>query len=320
MNPFFSIIVPCCDVAPYLRECLDSLLAQTFTDWEAICVDDGSTDGSGAILDEYAAKDSRFRVFHQPNAGVSAARNKALDVAQGEWIWFVDGDDAIEIDAMEQFSGIEEKADITFFSMRLLQDDGFANIYVLKKHDCTCLDDQTSFSLLELANNSLHIDAFGWTCNKIIRRDMLVENAVRFPEHISYFEDELFTLEIFRFVRTFAVTGKVFYNYRILGTSLTRSRNWLLRDVGNAFMGMVDRSKWEGLRRLSWQRAYGFLRKAILQKDGIVAAGDFLELAASHRDMMDRKGKFNRLALFLAQFVPTSMGALILWAALRLWR
>ena len=95
MNPFFSIIIPVYNVAPYLRECLNSVLAQTFTDWEAICVDDGSTDGSGAILDEYVAKDKRCKVIHQKNAGVSAARNAALAVAQGAWIGFVDGDDAI---------------------------------------------------------------------------------------------------------------------------------------------------------------------------------------------------------------------------------
>ena len=91
--PRFSIIIPVYNVAPYLRECLDSVVAQTFADWEAICVDDGSTDGSGAILDEYAAKDNRFRVIHQANAGVSAARNAALDVARGEWICFIDADD-----------------------------------------------------------------------------------------------------------------------------------------------------------------------------------------------------------------------------------
>lgn len=103
MTPFFSIIIPVYNVAPYLRECLDSVLAQTFTDWEAICVDDGSTDGSGAILDEYAAKDSRFRVFHQLNAGVSAARNKALDEAHGEWFLFLDGDDILRLDGLELF-------------------------------------------------------------------------------------------------------------------------------------------------------------------------------------------------------------------------
>lgn len=93
MPPFFSIIIPVYNVAPYLRECLDSVLAQTFIDWEAICVDDGSTDGSGAILDEYAARDKRFRVIHKQNEGVGVARNYALDVAKGKWICFLDGDD-----------------------------------------------------------------------------------------------------------------------------------------------------------------------------------------------------------------------------------
>ncbi len=93
MYPFFSIIIPVYDVAPYLRECLDSVMTQSFDDWEAICVDDGSTDGSGDILDEYAAKDKRFHIIHQPNAGVSAARNTALNTAKGKWVCFLDADD-----------------------------------------------------------------------------------------------------------------------------------------------------------------------------------------------------------------------------------
>lgn len=104
MLPRFSIIIPVYNIAPYLHECFDSILTQTFTDWEAICVDDGSTDGGGDILDEYAAKDPRFRVFHQPNAGVSAARNLGLDVATGDWIYFVDGDDALATDVLEVYS------------------------------------------------------------------------------------------------------------------------------------------------------------------------------------------------------------------------
>lgn len=101
--PYFSIIIPVYNVAPYLRECLDSVLKQTFTDWEAICVDDGSTDESGAILDEYAEKDSRFKVIHQQNAGVSAARNIALDNASGHWFLFLDGDDIFRVDALSIF-------------------------------------------------------------------------------------------------------------------------------------------------------------------------------------------------------------------------
>ena len=100
----FSVIIPVYNVAPYLRECLDSVLAQTYSDWEAICVDDGSTDGSGAILEEYAAQDSRVRIIHQSNAGVSSARNAALKVAEGDWVLFVDADDVVHQNLLENLS------------------------------------------------------------------------------------------------------------------------------------------------------------------------------------------------------------------------
>lgn len=104
---FFSIIVPVYNVAPYLRECLDSVLAQTFADWECLCVNDGSTDESGDILDEYAQKDVRFRVFHKKNGGVSSARNLGLDNAKGEWILFLDGDDCFALAVLERiYEGI----------------------------------------------------------------------------------------------------------------------------------------------------------------------------------------------------------------------
>ena len=113
--PYFSIIIPVYNVAPYLRECLDSVLKQTFTDWEAICVDDGSTDGSGAILDEYVAKDKRFRVIHQANAGVSAARNAALKVVDGNWVLFLDSDDLLRGCALDDiFTNAEENHNIDF--------------------------------------------------------------------------------------------------------------------------------------------------------------------------------------------------------------
>ncbi len=92
-KPKFSIITPVFNIEPYLRESLDSVMNQFYTDWECICVDDGSTDGSGDILAEYAARDSRFIIVRQKNSGVGAARNAALSVASGEWVVFLDGDD-----------------------------------------------------------------------------------------------------------------------------------------------------------------------------------------------------------------------------------
>ena len=109
-----SIIVPVYNTEKYLRRCIDSVLAQTYQDFELLLIDDGSKDSSGAICDEYAAQDARVRVFHKENGGVSSARNVGLDNARGEWITFVDADDWIESDMLELLlrKGEETGADI----------------------------------------------------------------------------------------------------------------------------------------------------------------------------------------------------------------
>ena len=91
--PEISVIMPVYNVEKYLRECLDSLLAQTFTDFEAICVNDGSTDGSPAILEEYAAKDNRIKIIDQPNSGAAKSRNNGMTIACGKYWMFLDSDD-----------------------------------------------------------------------------------------------------------------------------------------------------------------------------------------------------------------------------------
>ena len=104
-TPTISVIVPVYNAEKYLPRCIESVLAQTFVDWEMLLIDDGSTDASGSICDEYAAKDERIRVFHKENGGVSSARNLGLDNAQGEWITFVDSDDYIEENYLKSFEG-----------------------------------------------------------------------------------------------------------------------------------------------------------------------------------------------------------------------
>ena len=101
-KPLLSIIVPVYKVENYLQKCIDSILAQTFTDFELILVDDGSPDGCPALCDAAAAKDARVRVIHQKNGGLSAARNAGLDVARGAWIGFVDSDDYIAPEMYEK--------------------------------------------------------------------------------------------------------------------------------------------------------------------------------------------------------------------------
>lgn len=109
MGPTFSIIVPCYNLAPWIRACLDSVLAQSYVDWECIVVDDESKDESEKILDEYAARDARIRVIHQKNKGEGGSRNTGIAAARGEWVFFLDGDDVMAPNALARLASLIEK-------------------------------------------------------------------------------------------------------------------------------------------------------------------------------------------------------------------
>ena len=111
MNAKVSVIIPVYNAEQYLKRCLDSVLAQTYQDFEIICIDDGSTDNSGAICDEYAKKDSRIRILRKENGGVSSARNAGLNIAEGEYITFIDSDDYVDTDYMQTLYENLEGAD-----------------------------------------------------------------------------------------------------------------------------------------------------------------------------------------------------------------
>lgn len=125
----FSIIVPCYNLAPWIQQCLDSVASQDFKDWECVVIDDESTDDSGQILDEYARRDSRFKIIHQKNAGEGGARNAGLSVAKGEWIFFLDGDDLMLPNALAQLvECISEDDAIVRFKYTAFDDGTCPNI------------------------------------------------------------------------------------------------------------------------------------------------------------------------------------------------
>ena len=123
-----SVVIPVYNAERFLRYPLESVLAQTHSDWECICVDDGSTDGSGASLDEYAAKDARFRVVHQPNGGEGAARNAGMDLATGELVAFLDADDVWHPESLRLFALARERtgADVVRYGWRYVESHGEA--------------------------------------------------------------------------------------------------------------------------------------------------------------------------------------------------
>ena len=204
----FSIIIPVYNVAPYLRECLDSVLAQTFGDWESICVDDGSTDGSGAILDEYAAKDSRFKVIHQTNAGVSAARNCALEQMSGEWFLFLDGDDILRVDGLETFVDIARKGvcDGILVQPYVPVWDG-AEILPRKMATTILVQDATKEDLIfgPYAAN-------GFPFSRIYRKERFVH--LRFPVGVKMAEDIHFWFDALCVPARWTILNAEYYLYR----------------------------------------------------------------------------------------------------------
>ena len=212
-SPKVSIIVPVYKVEQYLRRCLDSIVAQTFTDWECILIDDGSPDKSGDICDEYAERDGRFRVIHQENKGVSAARNAGLDAARGEWIGFVDSDDWVENNFIEllYLSACESGADIV--GCDALDETEYDSI--LSKNNILL----PNFDLVEnLLRNKLH----GGLCLYFIKHERF--KNISFVEGMNICEDLLVSIKLFVNKPKTLHISKPLYHYTASNTnSITRS-------------------------------------------------------------------------------------------------
>ena len=216
-----SVIIPVYNVEKYLRECLDSVLAQTYANFEVILVDDGSTDSSGAICDEYAARDDRFRVIHKENGGLSVARNTGMADAKGEFVYFLDSDDLIEPDALESLiSSIEHaKADFVFFEAESFRDDGCAAKQgYLRDRDHGTLDGMAAFESLAMDKDfKSAVPTYFW------KKRFLAENKLSFYPGILY-EDLLFSFEAFCKAQTVSHCHRTLYKRRIREGSIVTSK------------------------------------------------------------------------------------------------
>lgn len=215
----FSIIIPVYNVEAYLHQCLDSVLCQDFSDWEAVCVNDGSTDGSAAILEDYVAKDARFRLVTQPNGGLSAARNAGLDAAQGEYILFLDSDDWLVENAFKVLSTNLSGEDMLCFSGRRFfeKTHGFNPSDLLKNGDYQSGMDYYN-------ENALLPRDFAFVCVvlRAYRRTFLMDNGLRFKEGILH-EDNLFTPLACYYAHEVRVVNACLYNYRVRVNSITNT-------------------------------------------------------------------------------------------------
>lgn len=209
--PKISIIVPVYRAELYLKRCVDSIISQTYSDWELLLIDDGSPDRSGEICDLYASKDHRIRVFHKSNGGVSSARNLGIDNAKGEYITFLDSDDWVDHDYLKDFA-LSTVLDFP----KCLVVQGIKQF--IPSRSCCVTMFKYGNSILNIKNDidkvrTLQVLKNGCPVAKIFKRKVIVSNGLRFNEGISLNEDHLFVMNYLLYIDTVILRSGIHYNY-----------------------------------------------------------------------------------------------------------
>lgn len=202
--PIITFIVPVYNTATHLRTCIDSIVSQTVPDWELILINDGSTDASGSICDEYATKDSRIAVVHQQNSGVSNARNKGIELAKGNFITFIDSDDWIELNFTEKFKNlIINKNTLIVYGIAYDFIDSQQNFQFIPSHD--------------------EILLHGVAHAKIWSTDCIRNNKIRFNPALQLHEDHVFFFDTLKYIDDIKIISETLYHYMHYGErSLSR--------------------------------------------------------------------------------------------------
>ena len=201
-----SIIIPAYNSEKTIRRCLDSIIFQTYTDWECLVIDDGSTDDTLAICNEYAAADTRFRVFHKQNGGVSTARNVGLDNARGQWITFCDSDDWVFPCWLTNYmENLSPEYDVIIQGLKIvkLSED------VQEQNRAFDYSGDTSTIIDYLYN----FDILGFTVNKLFKTSLINNNKIRFNENLRLNEDGVFVIEYLSHTNQARSTSKIGYYY-----------------------------------------------------------------------------------------------------------
>jgi len=222
MNPKVSVIVIVYNAVGLIPRCIDSILAQSFRDFELIVVDDGSTDGTDAVIDRYALSDGRIKPLHQRNMGVAAARQAGLDLASGDYSIFVDADDWIEPDMLESMydRAVDDCAGMVFCDY--VEENGLGTFY--RRQQPTSSD---SAKVLEQMLVSLH----GGMVNKLIDNDLYKRSGFRFIPGLNYCEDECMIIRLLSLGCRVSYVGKAFYHYDKNSNAGSISNLWAYRPV-----------------------------------------------------------------------------------------
>ena len=244
-----SIIVPVYKVEDYIRECLDSILAQTYPYFELILVDDGSPDNCGRICDDYAKGDNRIKVVHKVNGGISSARNAGLEVAKGEWIMHVDGDDWIESDMIESLieAAKATEADLVFGDF--MKYGPYAGNHKLPTWSIDKKDSMSRYIAYMMTTI--------W--GSIAKRSLYTEHCLKSPDGVSYCEDFHLIVRLCHFAKKIVNVHRPFYHYRYRPTSIMSNMSrkteadeqWVYQDTIRFFK---EQGVYEDYRKvMSWR-------------------------------------------------------------------
>ena len=299
IKPIVSILVPVYNVSKYLRQCLDSLVNQTLSDIEIICVNDGSTDESGKILQEYAAVDSRIVVVNKANGGLPSARNAGLDVARGKYVGFVDGDDYVDSDMYRKMynAAIANNADIVVCGGHLFPKEEKASQWlkdVLSPRDITYRAGGE-----EALYSERGAKPFLW--RDLIKKQLIDEHNFRLDESIVVGEDQAFQFKVFPAAkRVTFISDKLYYyrysrpesimnepQYKDYGARISKHVNMMASIIQNS-PGLFS-SKDSAVRFFSW--CVEFIYWDIIR----VNAADRVDIARSFCTLLSQNGYFNHI-------------------------
>ena len=215
----FSVILPIYNVEKYLPECLDSLINQTYSNLEIICVNDGSPDDSLKILQQYAEKDSRIKIFDRQNSGSGVSRNFGVSQSEGDYISFVDPDDWVELNMYEELANFinEHNSDVVEFNYRIFYES--SKEFVQSRHtevvlrNCKLdLSNRESYSWRDCANLLSRYQSSCWI--RVYRRSLLLKKSIEFSDHPTG-QDVAFWHGVVLFAEKIDLLKKNFYNYRV---------------------------------------------------------------------------------------------------------
>ena len=231
-DPLISIIIPIYNSEKYLRKCIDSVISQTFNDWEMILIDDGSTDNSGSICNEYAS-DSRVIIKHAQNGGVSKARNMGLRLAKGDYVTFMDSDDWLEPNAFEIYNRAIVSTPPQPITPDIIKVGYYQDYGNGQSEQVTIPKPKYLYDTTEMLVATDESRYFGFLWDELIKRSVI--GSICFDEDISWCEDHLFSLQVFSACKSMALLPDVLYHYCIHSEeSLSNVRDpQMILDVAN---------------------------------------------------------------------------------------